>query len=191
MQSVAENPAILLRAEVRERLSRGFLRYDTSGRALLVSDAPRHGPLPLSAFGRFEARVCEIDSLLYIDLTEESYRQLLTIDFFVAGEFVEGWFEEQALLAAILRAGARGTPDGTVDAPLLRAAMIACAVGEAPVRAYLKTLRQAHAAALRVGSPASCRAAAALCARFLFEEKGVGLPKIAAWDLWGKEPEPS
>ena len=41
---IPENPAISLRARVAAASIPGFLRWDTSGRALLISDAPRRAP---------------------------------------------------------------------------------------------------------------------------------------------------
>lgn len=46
--------------------------------------------------------------------------------------------------------------------------MLACAQGEKAVRAFLPRLQEAHAQALRLGDAASCRACAALCARWLW-----------------------
>ena len=40
-------------------------------------------------------------------------------------------------------------------------------------------LQEAHAQALRLGDAASCRACAALCARWLWTARAVGLPRLA------------
>jgi len=177
MRALTENPAVRLKRAARQALPNGMLRFDTSGRALLVSDAARrgaHAALPL------EAETITLDGLLYIDLPEDAYRALLASDFFMPGNLQDGWFAEQTLLSGILR---HNPAPEAPDKPLLRAAMIACASGETPVRGFIRALRGAHAAALRCGRARSCRAAATLCAHFLFIEKGVGLPIHPPYDI--------
>lgn len=188
---MTESPATALRARVEGVLPRGMLRWDTAGRGLLVSDAPRHGDAQGAVCAlRAAGYVAEVaDALLWLDLSGDAYAALLGHFFCARGAWVEAWFAEQALLAGILtRDGAEG---GAVDVPLLRAAMVACGRGEAPLRAFVERLRAEDARALREGDTASCRAAAALCAHWLWTEKGIGLPDLcrsAKWDLYGDTP---
>lgn len=150
-------------------------RYDATGRALLVCDAPRRGFSTPDA-GAGGMRILAEGDLLYIDLPREAYASLLSLSFSVSGPWIGAWFEEQALLLGILRAGGRHTAPCAPDEPLLRAAMIACALGVPSVRVFLRSLRLAHAEALRKGSALSCRACAALCAHTLYAECGVAIP---------------
>jgi len=182
MPELMENPALRLKRAVRQALPEGMLRFDASGRGLLVSDAPRRG---VAALPR-KAETTVQGGLLYIDLPEDGYRELLARDFFMAGGLQDDWFAEQTLLSSILRNSntlRKESAANALDKPLLRAAMVACATGEAPVRAFLRALRGLHAAALRTGQTRCCRAAAVLCAHFLFSEKGVGLPAQPAYDI--------
>ncbi len=153
-----------------------MLRWDRSGRALLVSDAPRRAKA-YAALPESVAEVTLAGGLLYIDLPRAAYRSLLGLTFTAQGPWRDAWFAEQALAAGIL--ARRPLPAGEPDIPLLRAALLACAQGETEVRAFCRSLRAADAAALRRKNTASARACAALVARWLHEAQGVGLPETA------------
>ncbi len=191
MQTLVENPALSLRQAFRRQYPYGLLRWDRSGKALLVSDMPRreasdlehiHEDISISkstAFKPFEmenARIVHAEGLLYVDMPSEAYQALLNRTFFAFGPFQAHWFEEQATVLGILarRAGPIGEKP---DEPLLRKAMLACALGESEVRGFCRALRTADATALRKGETASSRACAALLAHWLYTEHGVGLPE--------------
>lgn len=184
MQTLSENPALALRRQAQAVGLPGMLRWDRTGRALLLSDAPRHctGEAFLRAAKALPARVAVEGWLLRLDLPAEAYRALLDCTYVSAGPWTEGWFEAQALLGGVL---ARTRTAQTVpDEPLLRRAMLACAQGETTVRAFLPALRTADAKALRLGAAASTAACAALCAQWLQTSLGIGLPaqqSAAAW----------
>lgn len=175
MREITENPALALRQALLSLRPCGFLRWDRSGRSLLVSDAPRRsgGETLVRAAEAMALRAWIEDDLMWIDLPQTSYAELLSMDFLRAGDWTDAWFAEQALLRGILRKG----PDGAkADTPLLRAAMLACVQGDIYVHSFATALRAAHAAALRLGDTASCRACAALLAYWLWTEKQVGIP---------------
>lgn len=176
-----ENPALGLRERAEAVLPRGMLRWDISGRALVVSDAPRHGDVGEGMdVLRANGYVVSVENeLLWMDLPEDAYAALVGQFFWMPGDWAEEWFADQALLAGILaREKAIGGP---VDVPLLRAALVACGRGEAPLRAFVARLRAEDAQGLREGSTASCRVCAALCAHWLWTQRGIGLPEMVAW----------
>lgn len=175
---MTQSPVLALRERAARRLS-GMLRWDRSGRALLVCDMPRRAGewAALDAAVRLPARAEVFGGLLYIDLPPEAYGELLSADFAARGEWRGEWFEAQALLAGIL--SRRLSVAENADEALLRKALLSCAQGERPVRDFCALLRGADAVALRTGGAASCRASAALVARWLWAERGVGLPGVA------------
>lgn len=126
------------------------------------------------------ARIVHENGLLYVDIPQETYRMLLSQTFLVRGTFQEPWFEEQSTLMGILSRRI-GPIFGKPDEPLLRGAMLACALGEPEVRRFCRALGGVDAVALRKGETASCRACAALLAYWLFTERGVGLPETVSW----------
>lgn len=148
-----------------------MVRWDMSGRALVVCDAPRRGGYANSASGVIER------DLLWVDLPDGDYGALLAATFHQPDIWREGWFSEQALLAGILMRNT-ATASGLPDKPLLRIAMLACAQGEKPVRAFLAKLRGWDAEALRLGSTRSIQACAALAAHWLWTAKEIGLPEM-------------
>lgn len=178
MQIIGQNPVITLRAQVASLSLAGFLRWDTSGRALLASDAPKHMPEPaLRALMNAHSFHYDINlNMLYIDLQDSAYEAITRQTFFVPGPFVEGYYEAQALLSLLLTRAPVSRAPCPVDKPLLRSAMLACAQGEAKAYAFLRGLAAHDAVALRQGNTLSIRACAALCAHFLYTEKGIGLP---------------
>lgn len=175
MQTIKENPAAALRRDVAPCLGKAMLRWDISGQALLVSDAPRRGKVSLD--------VCQAswretdDGLLLIDLPDHAYDELLNATFTQISPLQTEWFPLQSLLASILTRP-KGTLPSPPDKPLLRQAMLACARGRQPVLAFADALSLADAAALRTNNTASCRAAAALCAHWLWTAEGVGIPMV-------------
>lgn len=182
MQAVgADHPARALRARVASLRLPGMLRWDASGEALLLSDAPRRMPAAaaMRAMAAIPARIAHQDGLLRIDLLPQAYAALLSVDFAMPGPWDAAWFEAQALLAGILARPAHMGHEA--DVPLLRAALLASAQDAAQVRAFLRRLRAADAVALRRRQTASTRASAAYCASWLWQAAHVGLPAIAAW----------
>lgn len=178
MPELTQNPAIALRFAIEAHHVRGMLRWDRSGTALLVSDAPRRSGTSAVDFLRgVHCKAHAQSGLLYIDLPDEAYSALLHADFFRLGSPQPEWFEEQALLAGILRRPLDASAS-VPDHALLRSAMLACAQNERAVRAFCGELRSADAAALRVHAPASSRACAALCALWLWDHKGIGVPAV-------------
>ncbi|MCL1795754.1 MAG: hypothetical protein FWG37_02570 [Clostridia bacterium] len=176
MRTLTENPAVRLRNALRSALPDCMLHCDTSGRALFVSDAVRRGmriSLPR------ETETVIINGILYIDCSEDIYRALLQSDFYTQDSLQDRWFAEQSLLASILR---QPIAPKMLNRPFLRTAMAACVTGEDRVRGFIRTLRGEQAAALRVGLTGSCRAAAVLCAHYLFTVKNVGLPIRPSYD---------
>lgn len=180
MQELSGNPALQLRRQAEAIGLPGLLRWDSTGRALLLSDAPRHpaGGPSLRTAKALPARVVIEGRLLWLDLPAETYRSLLGCTYRSAGSWAQGWFEAQALLGGILTRAR--TAETVADEPLLRRAMLACARGEAAVRAFLPALRAADAEALRLGASASTAACAALCAQWLQSATGIGLPPQCA-----------
>lgn len=176
-----ENPALGLRKKAKAVLPRGMLRWDISGRALLVSDAPRHGDASagMDALRADGYAVAVENDLLWMDLPEDAYAALIGQFFCMPGDWTEDWFAEQALLAGILTKEERA--GGLADVPLLRAALVACGRGEVSLRAFVARLRAEDAQGLREGNTASCRACAALCAHWLWTQRGIGLPEMVAW----------
>lgn len=164
------NPAEALRETVRAALPGAMLKWDASGRALLVSDAPRRAGYDPAALAGL--RVQEAAGLLYIDWQQEAYCAPEYEK--VIGPWHADWFAEQALLAGILaRRGA-----GAADEGLLRGAYLACAQGEKAVRQSIAALRRADATALRCGAGAGVWAAAAFVAAWLWAQQGIGLPQV-------------
>jgi hypothetical protein len=148
-----------LRRAVEELRLPGMLRWDTSGRALLVSDAPRRG-----AVGEVTlpgARVFSAQGLLFFDYNETSYRDLAAHWAMVAPALMPVVpFEWASLVESIC---ARPLPPpGAVDEPLLRACLLATARGGAALKDFVEKLRSADAAALRQGDTWSCRACAGI-----------------------------
>ena len=178
MSRLTDNPALALRAALAPHTAGCFLRWDRRARALLVSDAPRRGVTAPGAWTQSaRLRAWTEDGLLHIDLSAADYARLLWLEADVPGDgWRTGWFEAQSLLALLLQPPAR---EGHADEALLRRAMLACAQDEKAVRAFLPRLQEAHAQALRLGDAASCRACAALCARWLWTARAVGLPRLA------------
>lgn len=179
------NPALALRALARECYPCGMLRWDVKARALLVCDAPRHGNAGRLAQALSHAAHCmpAEGGLLRIDLPESAYAAMVHADFCAPDAWHPAWFAQQSLLSSILL---RPPPcvQAQPNVPLLRRALLACAQGEAPLRAFLATLAAADAAALRENDTASVRACAAYCALALWQSHSVGLPTPA----WCDEP---
>lgn len=175
MPELTGNPAEALRARAEAARPRGaLLRWDASGRALLVSDAPRRG----GTIALPDDISLEEDGMLWIDLPADAYAALLGQNFVRNGAWDDEWWAAQSLLTGILRRDPCPV-DGPADIPLLRAAMIACARGEGHVRPFLTSLRAADAQALRARRDATVRACAALAARWLWTARGIGLPSIS------------
>ncbi|MDR0928819.1 MAG: hypothetical protein LBM74_03785 [Oscillospiraceae bacterium] len=138
----------------------GMLRWDHSGRALLISDAPRRGasePIELPGARAFTAQ-----GLLFLDYDEASYRAL-------AAHWAQHPacppppdlpFERAVLLQGICRRPP--PPPGAVDEPLLRACLLAIARGGAAAETFEKRLRGADAIALCRKDTWSIRACAAM-----------------------------
>lgn len=176
MPSFLTNPATALREAVEPHLGSSMLRCDTSGRALLISDLPRRLPDRLPEILALPICTCTVDAgLLWIDLPEEAYAHLLHADGIKKGPWHPDWFAEQSLLSSIL-----SRPQASIcappDIPLLRSALLACAMGDTALRTFLTSLRPADADALRRHSPCSTRACAALCAHQLHVNKAIGVP---------------
>lgn len=161
---------------------RGFVRWDESGQALLVSDAPKHmlqNVLQAILEDSGLSFVLQKD-LLFIDLHSAAYKAFTSKTFFVEGLFIDGFIEKQAILSLILtRKPIVKEPYG-VSKLLIRTAMLACAFGEQKVYAFVRALPAHDAAALREGSTLCVHACAALCAHYLYAEKGIGLPRQCA-----------
>lgn len=176
MTPLAENPALRLRARVEALQLPGMLRWDASGSALLVSDAPRRSPGAADALRAIaDGSIALRRGLAYIDLTPDGYRALACSTFQAQGVLSPEWQNEQRLLSGILSRSPVGT-EGAVDVPLLRRAMRVLAQGEEEaIRMFLAGLRQADAAALRTGESYTCHACAALCAHWLFTARRIGM----------------
>lgn len=160
-----------------------MLRWDQSGRALLVSDAPRHtqGTEFIDHLHAMNLRLFTENGLIWIDLPPETYQALLSQHIYPSGIWMKDWFAEQALLASILAHSPDAAPSGDIppsEETLLRGAMLACAQGELAMRQYLAVLRSEHAARLRTGNQAASRASAVLCAHWLWTQHRIGLPPI-------------
>ena len=90
--------ALTLRAQLRSRYPGAMVRWDESGKGLLVSDAPRHG---FSA--GLDQAVALQRGLAFFDLPPEGYRlAVLRAGAPHAGAYRSGWLAEQAALAAVL-----------------------------------------------------------------------------------------
>lgn len=152
-----------------------MVRWDRTGGALIVTDAPRRGMAEAAwAFARAQKLALLVrDGLVFFDIAPAMYGEAAQEYAPGDGPWQPAWFEAQALLASILRRPTH-CPD-TADVALARAAAVACAQGEASFRMFLDTLRQADAGALRAGRRGATRPAAALCAQWL-HMRGVGLP---------------
>ena len=171
--------ALTLRAQLRSRYPGAMVRWDESGKGLLVSDAPRHG---FSA--GLDQAVALQRGLAFFDLPPEGYRlAVLRAGAPHAGAYRSGWLAEQAALAAVL-AHPPQSEEGA--GALVPEALAAIARGESPVRAAAARLRTAWACALRTHSPharAACDARARLLAWWLWQEHGVGVPLAQGRDL--------
>ena len=167
-----ENPTVTLREELRARFPGAMVRWDTSGRALLMTDAPRRG------YAVADAPV--ENGLAFYDLPSN---KIITPPAPVFGAYMDGVFAFQSALAAVLPGGgaARGCM-GDFSAQgraLVRGALTACARGEKQALALLPRLRGLWAQALRTRSAAdqaACRLAACVLAAWLREEKNAGVP---------------
>lgn len=193
MPQLTENPALALRKAVERAGLPGMLRWDVSGAGLLVSDAPRRrgdGEIATLLRGLSYSRLIEND-LLFFDFTTQNYTDMLHYTFFQAGQWSRAWCAEQALLSTVLGRELPAAAIATPNIPLLRSALLACAQDEAHFRRFLQKLRAFDAEALRKGNTASVRACAALCARWLWENRGIGLPpyRAVAVDLAGNTDE--
>ncbi|MDR0896287.1 MAG: hypothetical protein LBN04_00365 [Oscillospiraceae bacterium] len=144
----------------------GMLRWDRSGRALLVSDAPRRGVV--GAVMLPGAKVFEAQGLLYFDYHEESYRELAAHWAQMPPAPMPGApFAWAALVESIC---ARPLPPvGAVDVPLLRACLLATAQGGVELAGFVERLRVADAAGLRDGDVWSCRACAGIINGLVFD----------------------
>lgn len=180
--------ALLLRGQVQLLRLPGMLRWDATGRALLISDAPRHIPwetLPHCLPGVSSATLSIENHLLRIDLPLNAYIQALHAQFYQLGSWQTEWFAEQACLAGLLSRKTPGHIDRSALSPppdisLLRHALLATLQGEAKVRAFLDKLRPLDAQSLRDGGhPLITRACATICANWLWRAKAVGLPPTA------------
>ncbi len=167
-----ENPAAALREELRARFPGAMVRWDASGRALLMTDAPRRG------YAVADAPV--ENGLAYYDLP---LNQTITPPAPVFGAYADGVFALQSALATTLPGGgaAHGCPGdfSTQGRSLLRGALTAHACGEKQVLTLLPRLRGLWAQSLRTGSAAdqsACRLAACILAAWLMEEKKAGVP---------------
>lgn len=178
-----QNPALTLRVEIAARYPGAMLRWDASGRALLVCDAPRRG----WAVSEEEGTLCR-EGLAYFDLPRASYAAL-TPPAPRLCPYADGWMDVQAALAgALFSRAATETPPwrGSVSdesRALLRGALLAAARGEAQIRAFIPALRAACAQALRVRDAAleaTCRVAALILADWLQTHAGLGVPRGAA-----------
>lgn len=162
------NPALELREALRARYPGAMVRWDDSGRALLVTDAPRRG--------------CDVqdapaaNGLAYYDLPPAALTVPSAPPF--AG-YTDDFPELQAALAMLLPDGFSAQKCAAELSPqgrrLVQTALAACARGERQVRALLPNLRAAWAAALREKNAAqktACRATAAV---------------LAAWDAERRE----
>lgn len=193
MPQLTENPALALRKAMERLRLPGMLRWDASGAGLLVSDAPRrmdHGEIPALLRGLPYSHLMEND-LLFFDLTTQNYTDMLRYTFFQAGQWSQAWHAVQALLGTVLGRELPAAAIVTPNIPLLRSALLACAQEEAHFRPFLQKLRAFDAKALREGDTSSVRACATLCARWLWENRGIGLPpyRAVAVDLAGNTDE--
>lgn len=167
-----ENPAFALREALRTRYPGAMVRWDASGRALVMTDAPRRG------YAVADAPV--ENGLAFYDLPPN---EKIAPPAPVFGAYADGVFAFQASLAPALRDGGAAcgcTGDFSAQGRyLLRKALAACACGEKQVLAALPPLRALWAQALRTGSAAdqcACRLAACVLAAWLLEEKNAGVP---------------
>lgn len=167
-----ENPAAALREELRARFPGAMVRWDASGRALVMTDAPRRG---------YSVTDVPVENgLAFYDLP---LNKMITPPAPVFGAYADGVFALQSALAMTLPGGgaARGCM-GDFSAQgrgLLRGALTAHACGERQVLTLLPRLRGLWAQSLRTGSAAdqsACRLAACILAAWLMEEKKAGVP---------------
>lgn len=149
MQAVTE-----LLSKARAQNPNGMTRLDRTGRALIISDAPRRG-----ATLHLDAHMVEDNGLVYIDFPEETYRAFLSTIASAPRVHEDGYFNERSLLHAILRVSPMGC---TLDEPLLRFVCVALTHGKQPLLNFFPLLRQAHAIALRKRDTLSVWSAAAL-----------------------------
>lgn len=181
MPELTENPALSLRRAVEGTCVGAMLRWDTSGQALLVSDAPRrpHFALePLSDALR-PYHSFRHNGLLFMDLAPDAYAALLRSTFIRTGSWHGKWFVEQALLAGIMFRNGDNVDVGPPDIPLLREAMLSCALGLQPVRVFCGKLRGIDAERLRYGLASSSRACAMLLSYWLWTEAKIGVPEAS------------
>ncbi len=154
------NPAVKLRETLVGMDLGGFLRWDTRGRCLLISDAPRRDPSVSVRPAVSGIDIVRTDGLLCFDLSRSSYESLLTFPVPAGFRNTDALdWQTWLLLERILRHPA---DDQYCDIPLLRAAMLASAQGPHHAGSFCVELRRAYAAGLRTRRLASCRAAAAL-----------------------------
>lgn len=164
-----ENPALSLRAALTARFPRAMVRWDESGRALLVTDAPRRGMDAPDALVE--------NGLAYYDLPQAAY-EAMRLPEVQPGDYAPGFFQEQATLAAILAETQQADPLKSTQA---RRALSAAARGEVHVRAFLAQLRMDWAIALRLKNPEelnACRLAARVAACWLYQKHGIGVPGV-------------
>lgn len=152
------NPAVTLRESLRARFPGAMVRWDDSGRALLVTDAPRRG------YDALDGCIC--GGLAYYDLPPEA---LCAPDAPPFGGYSDNLPELQAALSMLLADGfsaqecAAGLP--AEGRALVQTAYAACARGERFICAALPQLRARWAEALRRRDEplkTACRAAAAV-----------------------------
>ena len=169
MQTVIQNPAAALRDRLSSLSPRGFVRWDISGRALLVTDAPRRqSPEELiSALSDEKTSLLLENGLLYLDLSDTAYQELLFLPETDALPLHPVFFQEQLLLSRILAHCAEGHQ---ADPSLLRRCLLSTVLPSPDFFLFLKELRSVFAASLREKKLASCRACAILCMQRLSEE---------------------
>ncbi len=189
------HPAARAWEALRAAAPGSMLKWDQTGRALFVSDAPRRGLADAvrAVVTEMDLRAGEADGLMWIDLPVQAYQQMLVWDAPTVGPWSEEWFAEQSLLCGILGrcgAGAADAENRAAHEHLLRRALLATALGETAVRGFTARLHEAAAAALRKGDPdgfESAAAAAALVARWLWEYAHIGIPAAISVDAWRGE----
>lgn len=175
---IEQNPAIALRKQIQALSLPGFLRWDTSGQALLLSDAPKHTPFytymeSIAASGIF---CLTVGNLLFIDLPHKAYEQIASMTFFMPGPWREPYITIQSQLSGILARDVLSQTNEQVNISLLRAAMLACARGEDYFIQFVHTISRYDAVALREKKMKTIHACAALCAHYLYSQLGIGMP---------------
>ena len=164
MQTCVNHPALELRQRLSACSPRGFIRWDMSGRSLVICDAPRRQDVSafLCALKDENTLVFVENGLLYLDFSEKAYRALLTLplpsDF---GNLEEPYWQEKLLLKRILTHPAK---DQSLDIPLLRKGLLSSVCSDADFFLFFKTLRSRFAESLRKGEVQSLK----ICALFLF-----------------------